>query len=174
MATFKFLSSQQTGKSLRFHVHVNNGEGKCFTFSCFLLVLCEAAASQPQPYLKKHEAEAVRLTSSFFLDKASLWLHTEQAVLIVFVILSKRGCLLLPFHHKHERAAAHDVRVVDVVGLDALAVEENFVDVEIFLAQAIGFHRERLAVRQMQGYLRQLRRTEDVAGRNGIDRVKSH
>ena len=85
MATFKFLSSQQTGESLRFHVHVNNGEGKCFTFFCFLLVLCEAAALQPQPYLKKHEAEAVRLTNSFFLDKASLWLHTEQAVFTVFV-----------------------------------------------------------------------------------------
>lgn len=159
---------------MRFHVHVNNGEGKCFTFSCFLLVLCEAAASQPQPYLKKHEVEAVRLTSSFFLDKASLWLHTEQAVLIVFVILSKQKCLLLPLHHKNERAAAHDVRVVDVVGLDALAVEENFVDVEIFLAQAIGFHRERLAVRQMQGYLRQLRRTENVAGRYGVDGIETH
>lgn len=54
-------------------------------FLVFLLVLCEAAASQPQPYLKNHEAEAVRLTGSVFSDKASLWLHTEQAVFIVFV-----------------------------------------------------------------------------------------
>ena len=99
-----------------------------------MLVLCEAAASQTQPYLKNHEAEAVRLTGSVFSDKASLWLHTEQAVFTVFVILSKQEPLLFPLHHKHERAAAHDVGVVDVVGLDALAVEEDFVDVEIFLA----------------------------------------
>lgn len=66
-------------------------------FLVFLLVLCEAAASQPQPYLKNHEAEAVRLTGSVFSDKASLWLHTEQAVLIVFVFLSKRDLYFFPF-----------------------------------------------------------------------------
>ena len=78
------------------------------------------------------------------------------------------------FHLEHQFAAFHNVGVVYVVLLIALAVEVDFVYIELFFAQSLGHHCECLAAGQLEGDFRHLGCAEDVAAAHGVYGIEAH
>lgn len=77
-------------------------------------------------------------------------------------------------HHEAEFASLEDVLVGDGAAAVGTSVAKDALHVFVLLTQALSHHGEGAAVLQMEGDAGQLRGTEDVGGRNGVDGIEAH